>query len=67
MDSQKASVDNERVLSEARDPSFLSDMWDFMKTSRKWWMIPMIVMLLVLSGVLVLSHTAVAPFIYSLF
>lgn len=67
MDRQKEKVDNERLLSEARDPSFLSDLWDFMKTSKKWWMLPMILMLLLLSGVLVLSHTAMAPFIYSLF
>jgi hypothetical protein len=67
MDSQEPGIDNERVLSEASDPGFLSDLWDFMRTSRKWWMLPMILMLLVLSGVLVLSHTAVAPFIYSLF
>jgi protein-S-isoprenylcysteine O-methyltransferase Ste14 len=67
VDRQKEKVDNERLLSEARDPSFLSDLWDFMKTSKKWWMLPMILMLLLLSGVLVLSHTAMAPFIYSLF
>ena len=67
MDRQESGVDSERVLSEGRDPGLLSDLWDFMKTSRKWWMLPMILMLLLLSGLLVLSHTAVAPFIYSLF
>jgi hypothetical protein len=67
MDSRKVSVDNERLLSEARDPGFLSDMWDFMRTSRKWWMLPMLAMLILLSALLVLSHTAAAPFIYSLF
>jgi len=67
VDRQKEKVDNERLLSEARDPSFLSDLSEFMKTSKKWWMLPMILMLLLLSGVLVLSHTAMAPFIYSLF
>lgn len=67
MDSQKKSADNERVLSEARDPSFLSDLWDFMKTSKKWWMVPMLLLLLLFGGLLMLSHTAMAPFIYTLF
>jgi hypothetical protein len=67
MDSQKTSNDNEQVLSEARNPSFLSDLWDFMKTSKKWWMLPMLLVLLLLGGLLVLGNTSMAPFIYALF
>ena len=47
--------------------NLVGEFWQYLRHSRKWWMLPMILMLLVLSGVLVLSHTAVAPFIYSLF
>ncbi len=46
---------------------FVSEFWQFLKTSKKWWLLP-IVVVLVLFGVLVLlSGTAAAPFIYTLF
>ena len=46
---------------------FVSEFWHFLKQSKKWWLLP-IVMVLVLFGVLMLlSGTAAAPFIYTLF
>jgi hypothetical protein len=43
-------------------------IWDFLKVRKKWWLAPIIVMLLVLSLVIVLTQgTTVAPFIYTLF
>lgn len=45
----------------------LTDLWNFLKERKKWWLLPMIVMLL-LVGILILSSgSAVAPFIYTLF
>ena len=47
---------------------FLSELWSFMKTRKKFWLVPIIVMLVLLSGLIVLvSGSAVAPFIYTLF
>jgi len=47
---------------------FLKDLWGFMKERKKFWLLPMIIMLLVI-GLLVVftSGSAVAPFIYTLF
>jgi len=43
-------------------------IWDFLKTRKKWWLMPLIVFLLLLSLLIVLSEgSAVAPFIYALF
>ena len=39
----------------------------FLRRTRKWWMAPIIVSLLLIAGILVLSTTAVAPLIYALF
>ena len=45
----------------------LTDLWNFLKERKKWWLLPMIFMLL-LVGILILSSgSAVAPFIYTLF
>lgn len=46
----------------------LQDLWGFMRERRKFWLMPIIVVLLVLGGLLVLAQgSAVAPFIYTLF
>ncbi len=47
---------------------FLKDLWDFMKVRKKFWMAPIIVVMLLLGALIVLSEgSAVAPFIYTLF
>ena len=47
---------------------FLKDLWDFMKVRKKFWMAPIIIVMLLLGGLIVLSQgTAIAPFIYTLF
>jgi hypothetical protein len=47
---------------------FLKELWDFMKEREKWWLLPVLLVLLSLGGVIVFSSgSAVAPFIYTLF
>jgi len=46
----------------------LKDLWGFMKARKKFWLAPIIIMLLLLGALIVLSQgSAVAPFIYTLF
>jgi hypothetical protein len=46
----------------------LKDLWGFMKVRKKFWLAPIIIILLLLGGLIVLSQgSAVAPFIYTLF
>ncbi len=46
----------------------LADLWAFMKERKKFWLLPIILILLLLGGLLVLAQgSAVAPFIYTLF
>jgi hypothetical protein len=47
---------------------FLTDLWDFLKIRKKFWLAPIILTLLILGALLVLTQgSAVAPFIYTLF
>ena len=47
---------------------FLSDLWNFMRVRKKFWLAPIIVVLLLLGILIVLAEgTAVAPFVYTLF
>lgn len=48
--------------------SMVKELWMFMRVRKKFWMLPIMVMMLVLGGLVVLTKgSAVAPFIYTLF
>ena len=44
-----------------------SEFWQFLSQSKKWWMLPIIVVILLFGVLVFLSGTAAAPFIYTLF
>ena len=46
----------------------LKDLWGFMKERKKFWLAPILIIMLLLGGLIVLTQgSAVAPFIYTLF
>jgi len=46
----------------------LKDLWDYLKTRKKYWLLPLILILLLLGFLIVFTAgSAVAPFIYTLF
>jgi Family of unknown function (DUF5989) len=48
--------------------SIVSELWQFMKVRKKWWLAPILVLLLMLSALIIVTQgSALAPFIYSLF
>jgi hypothetical protein len=48
--------------------SFLKELWAFLRTRKKFWLWPIVVMMAVLGVLIVLAQgSAVAPFIYTLF
>jgi len=48
--------------------SFLIELWTFMRVRKKFWLLPILVMMVLFGGLIVLSQgSAVAPFIYTLF
>ena len=48
--------------------SFVRELWMFLRERKKFWLLPIIVMMAVFGGLVVLSQgSAVAPFIYTLF
>jgi hypothetical protein len=47
--------------------NLLAEFWAFLRESKKWWMLPILVVLLLFGVLILLSGTAVAPFIYTLF
>lgn len=48
--------------------SILAEIWGFLRARKKWWLLPIFAMLLLMAGVLILTEgSAIAPFIYALF
>lgn len=48
--------------------SFIKDLWAFLRIRKKYWLLPIIIMLALLGALIVLTQgSAVAPFIYTLF
>ncbi|MFB6356366.1 MAG: DUF5989 family protein [bacterium] len=46
----------------------LKDLWGFLNERKKWWLLPMILVLLLFGVLIVLTaNTAVAPFVYTVF
>ncbi len=48
--------------------SFLSELWAFIRVRKKFWLLPVFVMMFLFGGLLVLVEgSAIAPFIYTIF
>jgi hypothetical protein len=47
---------------------FILELWTFLRVRKKFWLLPIIVMMAIFGGLIVLSQgSAVAPFIYTIF
>lgn len=48
--------------------SLVGEFWQFMKVRKKWWLLPIIVVMVLVGGLLVFAQgSALAPFIYTIF
>jgi hypothetical protein len=47
---------------------FIKEFWEFIKVRKKYWLLPILVVLVIFGGLIILSQgSAVAPFIYTIF
>ena len=47
---------------------FLKEFWEFLKFRKKYWLLPILLVLVLFGGLIILSQgTAIAPFIYTIF
>ena len=48
--------------------SFVAELWEFLRVRKKFWLMPIVIMMLIFGGLMILTKgSAVAPFIYTLF
>ncbi len=66
-DESKQSASPFEQQAQAEQPSFLVEFADFLIHNKKWWLTPIIVILLFVGLLVVLGGSGAAPFIYTLF
>ena len=48
--------------------SFIAELWAFLRVRKKFWLLPILIMMVIFGGLIVLTKgSAVAPFIYTIF
>lgn len=65
--SPKPVSEFEKAAAEQESESLISEFWAFLKQNKKWWLLPIVIVMLMLGVLIFLSSTAAAPFIYTLF
>lgn len=66
-DTDETAVDDFASQAETRAPGLISEFVAFLGEHRKWWLAPILVMILLLGVLVILGSTGAAPFIYTLF
>ena len=61
------SASNLEELVKGRRSNLLAEVWFFLKTNKKWWLLPFFLALAVLALLTLVSTSSFAPFIYTLF
>jgi len=57
----------EQAAIQEHDAGFVRELWGFLKDTKKWWLLPIILVMVFFSLLILLSGTGVAPIIYTLF
>jgi hypothetical protein len=66
-DSKKPNQQSFEQLASEASPGFVAELRDFLKQNKKWWLTPIIMVVVLLGVMIFLASTGAAPFIYTLF
>ena len=68
-ENQQETGDSNDFASKATQtrPGLVVELWEFLRHNKKWWLTPIILVLLLIGALILLAGTAAAPFIYPLF
>lgn len=67
MSGKRGSRFEEAAARGAGDRGVVAEMWLFLKDNKKWWLLPILAVLLLFGVLVLLAGTGAAPFIYTLF
>lgn len=66
-DTRPAAGNAFEELARQRRKGLAADVWGMLMRNKKWWLAPLILVLVAIGAIIVLGGTAAAPFIYTLF
>ncbi len=66
-DDRSSSAEDFAQQAEQASRSLVREFWDFLRHNKKWWLTPIILVLLFVGVFLILASTGLAPFIYPFF
>ncbi|HEY8505546.1 MAG TPA: DUF5989 family protein, partial [Gemmataceae bacterium] len=64
---EKPRNEFERAAADRKERGLVGEFWDFLRHNRKWWLLPILLVLLLFGLLIMTSGTAATPFIYALF
>ena len=67
MTEEEQSESFSRIAETEGDTSIFREFLEFLMTNKKWWLGPIVLVMLALGALILLTSTAAAPFIYTLF
>jgi hypothetical protein len=56
-----------QVSKSAGSQTFLAELWDYLNQTKKWWLAPILVVMVLIGALLLASGTPLSPFVYTLF
>jgi hypothetical protein len=56
-----------RDLASRKRTHVVLELWNFARDTRKWWLLPLLLVIMAIGAIIVLGGSAAAPFIYTLF
>ena len=65
-DDRHDKSDDFAKQAEEMQPGIIAEFWDFLIHNKKWWITPIVVVLLLMGVLILLSGTSAAPFIYTI-
>ncbi|AGA31472.1 DUF5989 family protein [Singulisphaera acidiphila] len=65
--TEKPKTDSLDELAHSSQPSLPAELFDFLKHNKKWWLLPILLVLAMFGILLALASTPAAPFIYTMF
>jgi len=67
MSDDKASKPSFQEAAQGQEQGLIAEFVQFLKENKKWWLAPILLVLMLMGALILLSGSAAAPFIYTLF
>ena len=67
MNDKPLSEFEKAVVKGTAGGGILGEFWEFLRTNKKWWLLPILVVVVLFGLLVLLAATGAAPFIYTLF